>query len=204
MSIFDKQEFFDACRNGVMGPTLDAGEVSGAEAILAAMTGSPLAWAAYALATAWHETAHTMQPIKEYGGQSYFFRMYDIAGQRPALAKANGNTQPGDGARYFGRGYVQLTWRANYRCAGDRIGQPLEASPDLALQPAIAAQILRRGMEEAWFTGKDFADFLPRMGTAQRGDFIKARRIINGSDKAELIADYAVKFQAALYAGGWA
>lgn len=203
MSIFDKGAFFDACRVGVMGPTLDQSEVSGAEAILTAMTGAPISWAAYALATAWHETAHTMQPIKEYGGPNYFFRMYDVAGQRPSLAKANGNIHPGDGAKYFGRGYVQLTWRNNYRRAGERLGQPLEDSPDLALQPAVAAQILRRGMEEAWFTGKDFADFLPRMGTAQRGDFIKARRIINGVDKAELIADYAVKFQSALYAGGW-
>ncbi len=200
---FDKAAFFDSCRKGVMGPTLDADEVSGAEAILAAMAGAPLAWCAYALATAWHETAHTMQPIKEYGGRSYFFRMYDPQGQRPALAKANGKTQPGDGARYFGRGYVQLTWRANYRRAGQRLGIDLEGKPDLALKPDIAALILRRGMEEAWFTGKGFADYLPAKTSASRGEFIKARRIINGTDKAELIAGYATQFQNALHSAGW-
>lgn len=199
----DRAKFFDACRKGVMGPTLDANEVSGAEAILDAMAGAPLAWCAYALATAWHETAHTLKPIKEYGGPSYFFRMYDPQGQRPTLAKANGNTQPGDGAKYFGRGYVQLTWRANYRRAGQRLGYDLEGNPDLALQPDIAALILRRGMEEAWFTGKGFADYLPSSGVASRGQFIKARRIINGTDRAELIADHAVKFQDALIKGGW-
>jgi putative chitinase len=198
----NRKAFFDACRAGVMGPTLEPGEVSGASAILDAMTGTHTSWCAYALATAWHETAHTMQPIKEYGGPRYFFRMYDPQGERPTLAKSNGNTRPGDGARYFGRGYVQLTWRANYARAGKRLGFDLENDPDLALRPDIAALIMRRGMEEAWFTGKGFSDYLPDV--ASRGDFIKARRIINGSDKAEMIADYAVKFQSALMAGGWA
>lgn len=200
----NRQAFFDSCRAGVMGPTLEPGEVSGAEAILDAMSGAPLAWCAYALGTAWHETAHTMQPIKEYGGPAYFFRMYDPQGQRPTLAKANGNTQPGDGARYFGRGYVQLTWRANYKRLGARIGVNLEDQPELALDPTFAARIMRIGMQEGAFTGKGFADYLPRIGTASRGDFIKARRIINGTDRANDIADYAGKFQAALVAGGWA
>lgn len=199
----DNAAFFNACRNGVMGPTLDADEVSGAEAILKAMDGAPLANCAYALATSWHETAHTMQPVKEYGGPSYFFRMYDPQGQRPALAKANGNVHPGDGAKYFGRGYVQLTWRANYRRAGQRLGLNLEAQPELALDPTVAALILRRGMDEAWFTGKGFSDYMPASGPANRGQFIKARRIINGTDKSDLIAGSATAFQSALMAGGW-
>lgn len=200
----NQKAFFDHCRAGVMGPTLDADEVNGAGSILDAMAGAPLAWCAYALATAWHETAHSMQPIKEFGGPSYFFRMYDPQGQRPSLAKANGNIHPGDGAKYFGRGYVQLTWRNNYRRTGDKIGYPLEGSPDLALRPDIAAQIMREGMEEGWFTGKAFSHFLPRTGSADRAAFINARRIINGADKAGQIADYALQFQHALVAGGWA
>lgn len=200
----DQKAFFDACRAGVMGPTLDNDEVTGAGAILDAMAGAPLAWTAYALATAWHETAHSMQPIKEYGGPSYLTRMYDPNGQRPALAKANGNTSPGDGVKYCGRGYVQLTWRNNYRRAGDKIGYPLEGNPDLALRPDIAAIIMRRGMEEGWFTGKAFDHFLPKTGKADRSAFVNARRIINGADKAGMIADYALRFQDALVAGGWA
>ena len=86
----DKRAFFDLCRRGVMGPTLDQNEVSGSEAILTAMDGAPISHCAYALATAWHETAHTMQPIAEYGGDRYFTRMYDIKGDRPEMARLYG------------------------------------------------------------------------------------------------------------------
>lgn len=196
-------KFFAACRVCVMGPTLDAGEVSGTEAVLEAMTAAPLAYCAYALATAWHETAHSMQPVKEYGGPSYLTRMYDITGQRPALAKSYGNTEPGDGIRYCGRGYVQLTWKVNYRRASNELGVDLIGNPDLAMQPDIAARIMRTGMEEGWFTGRSFASFLPSDGPAERASFFNARRIINGSDKAGQIADYALQFQDGLRAGGW-
>lgn len=200
----NRKTFFDHCRGGVMGPTLDGDEVSGAEAILDAMAAAPISWCAYALATAWHETAHTLQPIREFGGPAYLTRMYDITGQRPELARANGNTAPGDGVRYCGRGYVQLTWRANYRRAGEKLGLPLEANPELAMRKDIAAQIMRRGMEEGWFTGKAFDHFLPPSGPAPMRAFTDARRIINGKDKATLIAGYAMAFQAALTVAGWA
>jgi putative chitinase len=75
--------FFAALRSGLLGPTLSAQEVDGCNAILKAMEGAPLAWTAYALATAYHETASTMQPIKEYGGSTYFTRMYDVTGAAP-------------------------------------------------------------------------------------------------------------------------
>lgn len=201
---FNPGVFFDACRHGIMGPTLDQGEVDGANAILEAMQGTPRSWCAYALATAWHETAHSMQPIHEMGGPNYFFRMYDIGGNRPSLAKANGNTQPGDGAKYAGRGYVQLTWRNNYRRAGQELGEPLEDQPELAMLPAIAAKIMRKGMEEGWFTGRKLATYLPTNGNALTSAFVNARRIINGTDRAQDIANYAVAFQSALEKAAWA
>lgn len=200
---FDRKAFFDVCRKGVMGPTLDGDEVSGSEAILDACEGLPLAFTAYALATAWHETAHTMQPVKEYGGNAYFTRMYDPRGQRPHVAKALGNTQPGDGALYAGRGYVQLTGRANYAKAHAYTGHPLTGNPDLAMRPDIAARIMREGMLGGWFTGKSFASYLPASGKASRESYKAARRIINGVDKSGAIADYAMGFQEALVAGGW-
>lgn len=202
--MIDKAKFFAACRAGIMGPTLDGDEVSGAETILEAMAGLPLSWCAYALATAWHETAHTMQPIREFGGPAYLTRMYDVTGQRPTLAKSMGNTAPGDGPRYCGRGYVQLTWRVNYRKAGEKLGYPLEGNPELAMRRDIAAQIMRQGMVEGWFTGKRLVTYLPETGPASVDGFRAARRIINGTDKADLIAGYAMQFQAALQAGGWA
>lgn len=200
---FSQAKFFDVCRAGVMGPTLDQSEVSGAIAILDAMASTPISHCAYALATAWHETAHTMQPIKEYGGPSYFFRMYDPQGQRPAVASRLGNTQAGDGAKYAGRGYVQLTGRANYARAAVKLSKDILARPDLAMQPDIAANIMRFGMSDGWFTGKRLSDYLPMSGGAARSGFKLARRIINGMDKADEIAEYAIQFQKALQTGGW-
>jgi putative chitinase len=195
--------FFDAMRTGLLGPTLSATEVDGCNAILKAMEGAPISWAAYALATAFHETASTMQPIREYGGSIYFTRLYDVSGSRPQLAVKMGNTCAGDGPKYCGRGYVQLTWKNNYARAGKECGVDLVQNPDIAMRPDIAAKIMRQGMERGWFTGKGFSDYLPRSGHADRASFTNARRIINGTDRAAQIADHALKFQAALDLGGW-
>ena len=131
---------------------------------------------AYALATTQHETAGTNQPINEYGGDEYFTRNYE---GRSDL----GNTQPGDGARYHGRGYVQLTGRYNYRKMGERIGVDLENNPDLALDPVVAAKILA-----AFFKDRGVADI------ASQGDFIGARRPVNGIDQADKIAQLANQY----------
>ena len=203
MSLKNAPAFFDQLRNGLLGPTLSAEEVKGCEAILKAMEGAPISHTAYALATAYHETASTMLPIREYGGPTYFTRMYDVTGARPQLAVKHGNTCQGDGPKYCGRGYVQLTWKANYEKAGKKCGVDLVAYPDKAMQPDIAAKIMRQGMDEGWFTGKSFNSYLPNKGPATRGQFVLARYIINGTDKAAKIADHALEFQRALHAGGW-
>lgn len=195
--------FFDGVRAGILGAKLDEDEVTGCQAILEACAGFPVAWTAYALATAYHETAHTMQPIKEYGGDKYFFRRYDIQGQNPALAKRLGNTVPGDGAKYAGRGYVQLTGRANYKRAGEKLNVDLLGDPDLAMNKDIAARIMREGMRDGWFTGKKLFDYVAGVGPAGRAQFASARRIINGTDRAAEIANYALQFQEALIAAGW-
>ena len=204
----DRGKFFASLRSGLLGPTLSADEVTGCERILDAMSGSPLSYTAYALATAYHETAGTLMPIKEYGNSAYFFKMYDPNSPLPnraKMAKAYGNL-PGDGVRYIGRGYVQLTWRSNYAKAGSKLGlgSELVQNPDLAMRPDIAARVLREGMEEGWFTGKSFSSYLPASGTATREQYMNARRIINGTDKADEIEDYAQAFEKALRLGGWA
>lgn len=199
----DPKAFFTKLRGGIMAPTLDDDEVTGTNAILDACAGLPLPWTAYALATAYHETAHTMQPIKEFGGPKYFMRRYDITGQNPRLAKQLGNTHPGDGAKYAGRGYVQLTGRANYAKAGAKLNVDLLNGPDLAMSKDIAALILRHGMKDGWFTGKRFESYLPSTRAATEANYQAARRIINGTDKAALIAQYAMQFQSALIDGGY-
>lgn len=175
-----------------LGP-LDQGQVDGINALLAAMGEArwPVAWTAYGLATAWWETNKTMQPVEE---------AYYLGDKAAAYRK---------GLRYYpwhGRGYVQLTWEKNFRWADEECGLcgKLLADPALAMQPEIAAQILVKGMEQGAFTGKRLADYLPLSGSAGLDAYKSARRIINGTDRAQDIAKIALTFDAALVAGGWA
>lgn len=202
----DYGKFYDFLRtNNMLGPKITASEFQGCDAILKACVARnwPMSYVAYAIATAYHETAHSMQPIKELGGEAYLTRMYDIKGARPAKAKELGNLTPGDGARYCGRGYVQLTGKKNYAMAGQKLGVDLVNHPELALRPDIAAAIMVLGMMEGWFTGRDLPDDLPEHGPGQRSQFVASRDIINGKDRADLIAGYAVDFQSGLQAGGY-
>ena len=196
--------FYDALRaRKIMGAVIDQSEVDGIEHLLAAMgaAGWGRRFTAYGLATAYHETAGTMQPIREYGSREYLRNNYDVTGRRPATARKMGNTAPGDGVKYAGRGYVQLTWKSNYIKAGKALNRHLEDKPDDAMLPDVAARIMVEGMEHGWFTGAKLGDFI-RAGSAP--DFKGARRIINGTDKAALIAGYAEIFLGALTAGAWA
>jgi putative chitinase len=184
-ALTDKAAFFAAVRRSF--GALDQKQVAGFEAVLTALAGWPLAWTAAALATAWLETARTMQPVREAYWLSEEWRKRNL--------------------RYFphyGRGYVQLTWPANYAKA-DReleLGGRLVAHLDLAMDPGIAARIMRRGMEEGWFTGRKLADYLPAAGPGARAQFKASRKIINGTDRDDDLADMAMQFQAALQAGG--
>ena len=186
----------------LFGSKLSQSEVDGLEALLQACRGLPVGWAAYVLATAYHETAHTMQPVDEIGGTAYFFRMYDKDGHRPQVAARLGNSEPGDGARFHGRGYPQLTGRRNYSRAGRALGVDLIENPDLASDPEVSARILRKGMQEGWFTGASLASCL-HYSEGTQAQFVEARKIINGVDRAELIAGYALAFQRALQEGAW-
>ena len=104
----------------------------------------------------------SFEPINEYGGTAYFTKLYE---GRADL----GNTQPGDGARYHGRGYIQLTGRGNYRTYGGKLGVPLEDDPDLALDPAVAARVL--GL---YFKDHGIGD------AARRADWQSVRKKVNG------------------------
>lgn len=194
----DPKLFFENIRD-VTG-SLDQTQVNVINHLLTNTAHWPVSWVAYALATAWHECR--FRPINERGGPIYLRDMYDIAGNRPALARKMGNIHPGDGIRYAGRGLVQLTWRSNYRRAGAALGIDLEGKPDLALDLNNATRILVWGMQGGEFTGVSLRDCLPN-DTATFSQFTNARRIINGRDKAAQIADYAVDFQSALWEGGW-
>ena len=195
----DREAFFNNVRSSPFGGSLFQRQVDGCNAILDAWENSDLTddrWLAYMLATTYHETAQTMQPIKEYGNEAYFKRMYDIEGDRPAKAKELGNVNPGDGAKYCGRGYVQLTGRTNYTDMSKRIGVDLVGNPDLALDPSHASFIMFEGMTLGTFTGKKLSDYL----SGSKTDYVNARRIINALDKADTIAKYAEDFERAIAA----
>lgn len=190
--------FFDRIR-ALTGP-LSQAQVDGFETILAASAGLPVTHRAYLLATAWHETARTMQPVRETLAATD-----DKAIARLEAAFAKGKLpwvrtpywrKDSQGRSWLGRGYVQLTHETNYRRAGRELGVDLVGNPDVAMQPTVAAQVLVRGCAEGWFTGKKLADYLP-------GDYIGARRVVNGADKAEQIARYAWSFEEALMAAGY-
>jgi predicted chitinase len=86
-----------------------------------------------------HESADFSR-MKELGGDKYFNKLYDPK-VSPKTAKILGNTRIGDGIRYHGRGFIQITGRDNYRMAGAALRLPLEQRPELASNPAIAAKI---------------------------------------------------------------
>lgn len=204
----NRAAFFDAVRLNPFPGALSASQVSGMEAILdACPTDTQLDHLAYCLGTCPIETAWTMLPIKEKGGTAYFARMYDIRGERPAKARELGNVNPGDGAVYCGRGYLQLTGRSNYRRATSRLRDlgmlpmmtDLEKTPDLAMDPDIAAAILFVGTREGWFTGRKLSNYFG----AGKADWKGARAIINGQDRAAEIALHAQAFRAALVKAGY-
>lgn len=149
----------------------------------------------YIIATAEHETAGTFKAIKEYGGDKYLSGLYDpVLAKNQRLrnrAKSMGNTEEGDGVKYCGRGLVQLTWKNNYQKYTDILGIDLVNEPDLALDTDVAVSILVHGMKHGVFTGKKLDDYISDQGT----DFIGARRIINGTDKANHIASLACKIK---------
>jgi putative chitinase len=195
----DRSKFYASLRargSGVFGTSLSQGQVSGIEAVLdeAEKRGTPRSHLSYMLATDYHETGATMQPIYERGKAAYFNK-YEPGTKIGAVL---GNTLKGDGFRFRGRGLVQLTGRRNYGFAGRKLGVDLVAYPDRALELRLAVAVMFDGMTEGWFTSRKLSDY-----DGARYDFLNARRIINGMDRAEQIAKYARAFEAALVAGDY-
>ena len=166
---------------------LDASAQSGLTALLRFISQDreirDVRWAAYMLATTMHECGRTWQPIREWGrgaGREY---------GKAVLVNGVRHT-------YYGRGYVQLTWKRNYAAVGEAIGlgQQLLNNPERALEPQVAYRVMSYGMRHGTFTSKSLSDYIA--GAAC--DYVRARRIINGLDKAETIAGYSRALEAML------
>ena len=183
--MIDRKAFFDAVRARLFGGTLDQPQVDGISAVLDEWEKrklTDLRWLAYMLATDKHETNATMQAVREAYWLSEPWR------------KAHLRYWP-----FYGRGLVQLTWEENYRKMGKFLDVDLVGNPDLALDLHVAVQVMFEGMLRAEtgvgdFTGKALEEYF----SDAANDPVGARRIINGTDKAQLIAGYHYDFLQAL------
>jgi putative chitinase len=185
----DRQKFF-AAYEAAFGAISKPERRAGLDTLLGAAEGdsqiTDIRWLAYMLATVKHECADRWQPIEEFGkgkGLKY--------GNPVTVKDPQGNEFTNV---YYGRGYVQLTWDWNYRAMGEKLGNRLLYEPQLALDPEVAYQIMSLGMRNGSFTGKGLSKYI----NDQQCDYVNARRIINGTDKAQTIAGYATKLEAIL------
>lgn len=207
----NKTTFFAYARRAPFGGRLSQAQVDGTSAILAEAERRrlPDEQTAYVLATAFHETGGRMQPIEENLNyttaaqikKTWPSRFSTVAAAQPYVrnpqALANkvyggrmGNIRPNDGWLYRGRALAQITGKDNYKKYG------LGDNPDAALEMATAIRILFDGMINGKFTGKRLADFFD----GGKEDPVGARAIVNGTDKASLIAGYYRNFLDSLVA----
>lgn len=192
-------------KSGLFGSGLSLPQVEGINYKLAAMAAArwPLSWAAAGLATSYHETGKRMQPVRE-GFASSTAEAISILDRAWAKGQLRWVKAPYWRDGWFGRGDAQVTHEENYRKVGDAIGVDLVSDPDLMLRPDISAKALIVGMERGIYTGKSLPGVLGRNnGRRSRNDYEDTRPIINGTDKADMIAGYCLVFEAALVAGGW-
>jgi hypothetical protein len=189
------KHFYDTMRPVLFSTGLSTKQFDGIESILKLCADSGITdtrWIAYILGTIYHECNKTMQPIEEYGkGQGHPY------GKKLKMATdAGGNHIPytTPDQIYYGRGYVQLTWYENYAAQGKILGLDLLNNPEWVLQSEIAGKILIHGMTKGDFTGRYLSQFF----NDTTSDYINARKIINGLDRAAVIANYAHTFFAGL------
>lgn len=183
MAKINRKFFFDYVRLHLFGGSLKQSQVEGLTAILdeweANHSSEDDRWLAYMLATVHHETDRQFKGIEEYGkgkGRKY------------------GAADPVTGKVYYGRGFVQLTWKYNYEKMSRVCNADLVKNPERALELGNCTKILFHGMLNGSFTGKKLSDYFNKT----KGDWVNARRIINGVDKANLISGYAKRYYAAV------
>ncbi|MGH9780912.1 MAG: glycoside hydrolase family 19 protein [Candidatus Acidiferrales bacterium] len=140
---------------------------------------SPLS-AVAAISTISVETG-TFRPVKERGGPTYLANLYENR-------KDLGNVNPGDGARFCGRGFIQITGRWDYAHFGAEIGKDLVSNPDLALDPATAAAVFA-----AYFSERH----IPFYAEQQNWEMVR-RRVNGGLTGWTRFIDTATKLVAAL------
>jgi hypothetical protein len=197
--MINREHFFDRIRQSLFFGKMNTDQVNGLNAILdewdAHYAHADQRFLAYLLATVHHETGRHMQPIEEFNkGKNKDY------GQKLKMGGGPGKRVLYDmpDQLYYGRGFVQLTWYENYERAAKELHIDCLHHPAMVMQLDIAIKILFVGMMKGWFTGKKLANYFNP--TTQ--DWMNARKIINGTDKAQLIASYALAYYAAIVRRG--
>lgn len=206
-----KKIFFDAVRGPLFGGAISLAQMYGTEGIIdrALIDRTPLRHLAYMLATAFHETARTMQPIletrqpteKSNPSIATAIKRLDAsfaAGKLPWVKRPYWR-KDAEGKSWLGRGLVQLTHRPNYEKMSKIVGVDLLRDPGRAMEPGIAVAIMFEGMTRGSFTGRPLSDYLD----GRSRDYVNARRVINGKESAAKVAGYAERFEQALTAAGY-
>jgi len=182
-------------------------QVDGLEAILSALEKEPFNEQenAYCLATAYHESAATMQPVRETLANTDEQAAARLeaswkAGKLPWV-KTPYWRRDANGQYWFGRGIVQITFKANYARLSPYVGVDLVKNPELALEDDVAIKIMIEGMRLGLFTGKSLDTYIDNLDESDAEDYkeyVMARRIINGTDRADRVAKAALVFERAL------
>jgi len=203
-TVMNRSSFYSAIRISLFGGRLGQAQVAGIDAMLDAWDGWPAPadsrYLAYMLATAFHETSGTMRPVRETLADSddEAIARLDLAWRKGRLNQVRTPywRRDAEGKSWLGRGLVQLTHKANYAKLSGPAGVDLLAHPEMAMEMGTAVRILFAGMRDGLFTGHRLSDVFNPL----RQDWTGARRIINGTDRAALVAGHAKRFDAALTA----
>lgn len=195
--MMDLPTFYTYVRNSPFGGRLTQEQVNGTEELLAAWReygDGDNRKLAYILAGVFHETGGRMVPVREgfattdAGARRAVKRLFDQGRIKTNYA------EPVNGVSYYGRGRIQNTWEKNYRKLAERFNVPLIDDPDLLIRDgALDARVTVVGHMEGLWTGKKLSDYF-----GAEDDPVSARRIVNGTDKAKLIATYYEAFLAAI------
>src|SRR5215467_14986249 len=153
--MIQRKYFYDSVRGSLFGGSLTQEQVDGMTILLSRgeEEGTDDRHLAYILATTFHETAQTMAPIAEYG---------------KGKGKPYGVPDAQTGQTYYGRGYVQLTWKDNYATQDKKLGLggALVKNADLALDPSIALKVIFGGMYDGDFTGVGLPKYITCVDTS--------------------------------------
>ena len=178
----NRPAFYTSLRTEKLFTTLTQLQVDSIDAILneAEKQGCSVTQKAYLFATAYHECYNPkdpttrLTPMREFGGEAYLKKKKYYP--------------------YVGMGFSQLTWLENYRKESKRLGLDLIKEPTLILHIPTAANSHVFCMMNGRYTGVGLTKYI----NDKKTDYVNARRVVNGTDKASVIADYAVRFERAL------